>query len=47
MIKISTQSFQTLNDTPISPEHNAVEISIENKVLAERPTSHHLIRVKY
>ena len=47
MIKISTQSFQTLNDTPVSPEHNTVEISLENKVLAEWPTSLHLIRVKY
>ena len=36
-----------LNDTPISPEHNAVEIFLENKVLAERPIGLHLIRVKY
>ena len=34
----STQSFQALNDTPVSPEHSAVKISLENKVLASRPT---------
>ena len=27
------------NDTPESPEHNAVEISLENKVVAERFTA--------
>ena len=32
------QSFQALNDTPVSPEHSAVKISLENKVLASRPT---------
>ena len=28
--------IQALNDTLVSPEHNAVEISLENKVLNER-----------
>ena len=36
IIKISTQLFQALNDTLVSLEHNAVEISLENKVLAVR-----------
>ena len=27
-----------MNDTPVSPERNAAEISLENKVLAERLT---------
>ena len=27
-----------LNDTPVSPEHNAVEISLENKALPEQHT---------
>ena len=39
--KASTQSFQALNDTLVSPEHNAVEISLENKVLTERLTALH------
>ena len=39
IIKISTQSFQVLNDTLVSPEHTAVEIFLENKVLTERLTS--------
>ena len=34
----SAQSFEALNDTPVCPEHNTVEISLENKVLAERLT---------
>ena len=38
IIKISTQSFQVLNDTLVSPEQTAVEISLENKVLTERLT---------
>ena len=41
IIKISTQSFQALNDTLVSPEHNEVEISLENKVLSERLTGLH------
>ena len=41
IIKVSTQSFQALNDTLVSPEHNAVEISLENKVLTERLTGLH------
>ena len=35
IIKISIQLFQALNDTLVSSEYNAVEISLENKVLAE------------
>ena len=35
------QPFQALNDTPVSPERNAAEISLENKVLAERLTGLH------
>ena len=35
-IKMSTQLFQALNVTLVSLEHNAVEISLENKVLAVR-----------
>ena len=27
--------FQVLNNTPVSPEHNAVKISLENLVLTE------------
>ena len=42
IIKISTQSFQVLNDTLVSPEHTAVEISLENKVLTERLTGFHV-----
>ena len=38
IIKISIQSFQVLNDTLVSPEHTAVEIFLENKVLSERLT---------
>ena len=39
--QVSTQSFQALNDTLVSPEHNEVEISLENKVLSERLTGLH------
>ena len=38
VIEKSTQSVQVLNDTPVSLESNAVEICLENKVLAERFT---------
>ena len=31
----------SVKDTPVSPEHNAVEISLENKVLADRLTGLH------
>ena len=41
IIKISTQSFQVLNDTLVSPEHNEVEISLENNVLTEHLTGLH------
>ena len=37
----STQSFEALNDIPVSPEHNTVEISLESKVLAEQLTGLH------
>ena len=36
-----SQFFQALNDTPVSSEHNAVEISLENKVPAEQLTGLH------